>query len=219
MTIDPAMLQWLNGIDNDRKRSPNENYAREMMELFTLGADRGAYTETDIREQARALTGWRADWSDELGAHNFRFDPAAHDTGTKTDLRPAAATGAGRTPAASASRTRFTPPSSSPSCGATSSPPRPPPAPLKALIGIYTRSGTTRSARCVEAILMHPDFYAAPPMVKPPVVYLAGLLRALGRGIDTESWVWLCEQMRAAALPAAERLRLGRRALARHLDA
>ncbi len=58
VTVDPAMLAFLDGIDN-RKGSPNENYAREVMELFTLGADRGAYTETDIRQAAKALTGWR----------------------------------------------------------------------------------------------------------------------------------------------------------------
>ena len=52
VTRDPAMLLWLNGTDNS-KDAPNENYAREMMELFTLGADRGAYTERDVREQAR----------------------------------------------------------------------------------------------------------------------------------------------------------------------
>ena len=61
VTVDPAMLQWLNGNEN-RKQAPNENYGREMMELFSLGADRGAYSEDDIREQARALTGWRNDY-------------------------------------------------------------------------------------------------------------------------------------------------------------
>ena len=83
VTVDPAMLQWLNGAENT-KQAPNENYGREMMELFSLGADRGAYSEDDIREQARALTGWGYDWSNELGAHDFRFDPKRHDTGTKT---------------------------------------------------------------------------------------------------------------------------------------
>ena len=48
------MLIWLSGLDN-RKGAINENYGRELMELFTLGADRGAYTETDVREIARAL--------------------------------------------------------------------------------------------------------------------------------------------------------------------
>ncbi len=79
------MLQWLNGNEN-RRGAPNENYARELMELFTLGADRSptpAYSEFDIREAARALTGWRNDYSGTLGAHNFRFDPNRHDTGLK----------------------------------------------------------------------------------------------------------------------------------------
>ena len=83
VTVDPAMLTFLNGIDN-RKGSPNENYAREVMELFTLGADRGAYTETDVRQAAKALTGWRADWVDSVGLTNFRFDADRHDTTTKT---------------------------------------------------------------------------------------------------------------------------------------
>ncbi len=54
----PAMLQYLNNRQN-RKRHPNENFARELMELFTLG--RGHYTETDVKEAARAFTGWNFD--------------------------------------------------------------------------------------------------------------------------------------------------------------
>ena len=77
------MLVFLSGIDN-RRSAINENYARELMELFTLGADRGAYTETDVRQLARALTGWRADWIDPDGFVNFRFDPSRADTTTKT---------------------------------------------------------------------------------------------------------------------------------------
>src|SRR5262249_7217883 len=52
---DPAMLLWLDSTEN-RKAHPNENYAREVMELFTLG--RGRYTEKDVKEAARAFTGW-----------------------------------------------------------------------------------------------------------------------------------------------------------------
>ena len=64
------MLVWLSGIDNTR-RAPNENYARELMELFTLGASDASgypYSEDDVREQARALTGWRADWQSTTSA-------------------------------------------------------------------------------------------------------------------------------------------------------
>ena len=73
LTTDPAMLQFLDGMSN-RRGAVNENYARELMELFTLGADRGAYTETDVRELARALTGWRADYNG--GWVNWRWDEA-----------------------------------------------------------------------------------------------------------------------------------------------
>lgn len=73
----PAMLRYL---DNDRstKRKPNENWARELMELFTLG--QGQYTEEDIKNAARAFTGWSTDGRD------FRINVKNHDTGSKTFL-------------------------------------------------------------------------------------------------------------------------------------
>jgi uncharacterized protein (DUF1800 family) len=73
----PAMLQFLNNQQN-RKGHPNENFARELMELFTLG--RGHYTENDIRESARAFTGWAYDG--KTGA--YAFNPKVHDEGSKT---------------------------------------------------------------------------------------------------------------------------------------
>ena len=85
VTKDPAMLLWLNGSDNS-KDSPNENYGREMMELFTLGAGRG-YGENDVRQQARALTGFRNSWSQNSGPDQFRYDPQHHDSGVKTIFR------------------------------------------------------------------------------------------------------------------------------------
>jgi uncharacterized protein (DUF1800 family) len=72
---DPALLVWLDAPAN-RKGHPNENLARELLELFTLGI--GNYTEDDVKETARALTGWTV--SD--GA--FVANPAAHDPGEKT---------------------------------------------------------------------------------------------------------------------------------------
>ncbi len=74
---DPAMLVYLDNA-RSRKESPNENYARELMELFTLGE--GHYTETDIREAARALTGW----SVRRERCEFMVRPYAHDGGRKT---------------------------------------------------------------------------------------------------------------------------------------
>lgn len=73
---EPAMLRFLNNVQN-RKNSPNENFAREVMELFTLG--RGNYTEYDIKEAARAFTGWGI--SDE---DTFELKKNQHDFGEKT---------------------------------------------------------------------------------------------------------------------------------------
>jgi uncharacterized protein (DUF1800 family) len=73
----PAMLQFLNNQQN-QKGHPNENFAREVMELFTLG--RGHYTEQDIKESARAYTGWAYDG--KTGIYSFR--PKSHDDGQKT---------------------------------------------------------------------------------------------------------------------------------------
>ncbi|MBM3666269.1 MAG: DUF1800 domain-containing protein [Actinobacteria bacterium] len=200
VTKDPAMLQWLNGNEN-RKNAPNENYARELMELFTLGADREptpAYTENDIREAAKGLTGWRNDWSPELGSHNFRFDPNRHSTANKAifsgpsstfNVNPAANWNWDDVPRLCLEHplhasffveklwSYFVP--------------QPPSADTRdALASIY-KSNAYAIRPVVEAILMHPDLYLGPPMVKPPVVFTASLLRALGRGVDTEAWAWL----------------------------
>lgn len=59
ITIDGAMLQYLNGSQNI-KDAPNENYARELFELYSVGIGDGHYTEDDIREAAKVLTGWKA---------------------------------------------------------------------------------------------------------------------------------------------------------------
>src|SRR5262249_55970070 len=74
---DPAMLIYLDSNSNI-KGKPNENYAREIMELFSLGV--GNYTEHDIREAARAFTGWHTD------GENFDFNKNFHDFGEKTVL-------------------------------------------------------------------------------------------------------------------------------------
>ena len=74
----PAMLQFLNNQQN-RKGHPNENFAREVMELFTIG--RGNYTEADVKEAARAFTGWSFD---KNGA--FIFRPILHDNFAKNVL-------------------------------------------------------------------------------------------------------------------------------------
>lgn len=82
VAVDPAMLIYLDGNEN-KAGNPNENFARELLELFTLGvgtdsAGRPHYTEADIVELARALTGWRVN---ELSSE---FRPARYDGGMKT---------------------------------------------------------------------------------------------------------------------------------------
>ena len=76
---DPAMLKYLDNRVN-HKQHPNENYARELMELYTLGI--GNYTEQDVRESARAFTGYTLNADDE-----FVFNQRIHDDGPKTFLR------------------------------------------------------------------------------------------------------------------------------------
>ena len=77
MSKDTAMLVWLDSNRNV-KGAPNENYAREVMELFSLGV--GNYTEKDIQEAARAFTGWHHDTE----VVKFEFNRDLHDTGEKT---------------------------------------------------------------------------------------------------------------------------------------
>jgi uncharacterized protein (DUF1800 family) len=79
---DPAMLRYLDNNVNV-KAHPNENFARELMELFTLGI--GNYTEADVRESARAFTGWTFRHEDD-GSGTFVDAHARHDDGTKTFL-------------------------------------------------------------------------------------------------------------------------------------
>ena len=76
---DPAMMVYLDTNQN-RAAAPNENFARELMELFTLGEGRG-YTETDVREAARAFTGWR--YRPDTGV---TFERRVHDAGRKIVL-------------------------------------------------------------------------------------------------------------------------------------
>ena len=187
VTHDPAMLLWLNGTQNT-KDAPNENYGRELMELFTLGHGSG-YTERDVREQARSLTGWDSRWARGRGAYDFHFDSQRHDRGTKVVFRKS-----GRFDWSDTCRLCLQHPAhpgffvsklwsyfvGAPLPGSTAA----------ALERAYVR-GDHAIQPLVEAILLHPAFYEGPRLVKPPIVYNAGLLRAIGRGVDTTAWTWL----------------------------
>ncbi|MCF0052536.1 DUF1800 domain-containing protein [Dyadobacter sp. LJ53] len=89
ITKDPAMLSYQNGKQNE-KEHPNENYGRELQELFTVGqkdfAGNYNYTEQDVKEAARALTGWQVLNEYKTGSTSFDyiFTPSRHDTDNKT---------------------------------------------------------------------------------------------------------------------------------------
>lgn len=184
VTSDPAMLLWLSGAFNT-KWSPNENYARELMELFTLGAG-ASYTERDVREHARALTGWQRT-STGSGSGRFRYVRAAHDTGRKRIF--------GR-------RGRFDWRDSLDLCLAHPAhrrfvvtklwgafvPATPDRVTVRSLVALY-RPGRP-ILPVLEAILMHPALYMGPRQVKSPIVQTAGLLRATGRAVHDESLSW-----------------------------
>jgi uncharacterized protein (DUF1800 family) len=186
ITRDPAMLLWLSGTENT-KWSPNENYARELMELFTLGAGRG-YTERDVREQARALTGFRSDWRRGAGNVNFRFERERHDGGVKRVFGTS-----GRFGWQDAVQLCLRHPRHAPflvdKLWRYFVPAAPDAGTRRALEALYRKDFQVRPV--VEAILRHPALYTGPRMVKPPAVYTAGLLRGLGRGVDTQAWSWL----------------------------
>ncbi len=191
VAADPAMLQWLSN-DKNVKSYPNENFAREMMELFSLGADRGAYTETDIREQARSLTGWTFDEAPKRGAYGFHVDPRRHDPGRKTVFGRSGDWNWQDAVRLCVENPRhpsfFVEKLWSYFVGA------PPGAKTRdRLIATY-RSTDYGIRPVLEEILLSPEFYEGPPMVKPPVVHLASMLRAVGRYVDTAAWIDLCAE-------------------------
>ena len=88
VSTDPAMMTYLN-VDGSERNAPNENYARELMELFALGV--GNYTEKDVREAARAFTGWhvpreRGGRENKSSSRRPSSGRSAYDRGTKTVL-------------------------------------------------------------------------------------------------------------------------------------
>jgi hypothetical protein len=185
VTMDPAMILWLNANENRNKRI-NENYAREVMELFTLGADRGAYTEQDVRELARSLSGWVADWSRELGWNNFRWIQSEWDPNPKKVF--------GRTGNFSWEHAYrlcvYHPKHPSFFVAKLWSyfiPTAPSDADVASLEATYVNSDF-QVIPVVRAILKHPALYQGPRMVKPPAVFAAGLLRALARRVDRSTW-------------------------------
>lgn len=172
MVSDPAMLRWLDGQQNVAGAA-NENLSREFMELFALGHGDG-YTETDVREGARALTGL------QIGPDGaVRLNAKKHDSGSKTllgvtgNLDPTGYCNAVLNAPASAAYVvgRW--------WGQLVSDTPPTPSTLATIVAAY---GPGRDLTAMFlAMLTHPDFAAAQSsLVSTPVEWLVGLVRALG---------------------------------------
>jgi uncharacterized protein (DUF1800 family) len=191
---DPAMGSFLNLIGS-YKDEPNENFARELMELFTLGEGNG-YSENDVREAARALTGYVEGRTVGGVLVSTRFEPKNHDTGSKKIFGHRGNWGPHDVlrlvvqnhhhpeflvrklwsyfvdePLDASTRVR--------------------------LQNVYTGSGH-KLKPVVAEILDHPKLYASlgsPTMVKAPVVAIAGMLRATRLGVKVDDWVWVTSGM------------------------
>lgn len=170
--VDPAMLLWLDAQQN-RVGSPNENLARESMELFMLGI--GHYTETDVREAARALTGWVVD----RATGQVRNLAKRHDDGNKTVLRQTGnldvnsftdlVLSQANSPRFVTGRLWYRLVSATPPASDV----------VDRLVAAYGPNGDIMAT--LRAITKEPAFVdSASQVVKEPVEWAAGLMRALG---------------------------------------
>ena len=186
MTLDPGMQVFLSLLGS-HKRAPNENFARELMELFTIGT---GYSEDDVREASRALTGFVGVYENG-NLKDVRFDESRWDPGAKTIF--------GRTgnwkwddvlrlclehpnhPGFLVTKVwDFFVPKAIPA------------ATRKKLATAYTRSGR-KLAPLVRSVLESTHLYAdldRPGQVKWPAVYVAGQLRATGSAVANASWAY-----------------------------
>jgi uncharacterized protein (DUF1800 family) len=186
VTIDPSMLRYLTGELNVRG-APNENFARELMELFTLGVTDSAgaanYSQQDVEQLAKALSGWQINDDDPNAASSYFTQSRWYD-GPKLVFGKF-----GNFTAADAVNLVIGHPAhpafivtelwgefinEPPDAGS-----------LQRLISAYTGGGHELKP-VLEEILMHPALFASPDepnMIKPPVVYAVGAMRALGLGV------------------------------------
>jgi uncharacterized protein (DUF1800 family) len=176
----PAMLHYLDNTENE-KSHPNENYAREIMELHTLGVE-GGYNEQDVQEVARCLTGWTKD-----GRGEFTFRSEWHDDREKTVLGHTIPAGGGKSDGDHVLEILADHPSTA----------RyvcirlvrrfvaddPPGSIVNACVQTWQATdGDIRSI--LRTLLNHPDFGAAPPKLKRPFELLVSMLRATNANYD-----------------------------------
>jgi len=185
-----------------RKRGINENYARELMELHTLGVD-GGYAQKDVQEIARAFTGWTIDVPRQGGG--FRFESRMHDSGEKTILGKTIRAGGGKKDGEQVLDLLATHPSTARFI-ATKLARRfvadDPPAALvdRAAARFKETDGDIREV--VRVIITSPEFFAASSYrakVKTPLEFVASAVRAAG--VDVRNGMLLAQSMRQLGMP------------------
>ncbi len=174
----PAMMTYLDTVDST-KAHPNENFARELMELFSMGE--GHYTEQDVREAARAFTGYAFDRT----SLEFRLRPQQADTGVKTVL---GVTGPldGDGVVGAITRHPATPLFVARRVWTYFAEPNPEPAVVEDIARVF-RATDGDMREVLRAVFSHPAFYgpgAYRALVKSPVEYTVGALRQLGIQTD-----------------------------------
>jgi len=186
----------------NRRRGINENYARELMELHTLGVD-GGYTQKDVQEIARAFTGWTIDQPRQGGG--FRFDPRIHDNGEKVVLGVTIPRGGGKRDGEQVLDILATHPSTARFI-ATKLARRfvadEPPATLvdRAATTFTKTGGDIREV--VRTIITSPEFFAPAAYrakVKSPLEFVASAVRA--SGADVRNGMPLVQAMRQLGMP------------------
>ncbi|MEO0562931.1 MAG: DUF1800 domain-containing protein [Chloroflexota bacterium] len=170
----PAMLTYLDNVENEQSH-PNENYAREIMELHTLGVN-GGYTEDDVKEVARCFTGWSVN-----DAGKFEFVSDWHDDGEKVVLGERIPAGGGKSDgdrvieilAAHPNTARYVCTKLARRFVADAPPARL----VEALTASWAESdGDVRAL--LRTMFDHPDFWSAPPKFKRPFELIVSTLRA-----------------------------------------
>jgi uncharacterized protein (DUF1800 family) len=191
---DPAMGLFLNLVGS-YKGDPNENFARELMELFTLGEGNG-YTEADVREAARALTGYVEGKKVGGVLVSTKFDPERHDKGTKKIFGHKGNWGPHDVLRLVVDHHRHPEFLVRKLWSFFIAEPIDRPTRLR-LQKLYVNSGH-KLKPVVGEILNNGKLYAdlsGPDMVKSPVVAIAGMLRATRLGVKTDDWVWITATM------------------------
>ncbi|MGJ3240113.1 MAG: DUF1800 domain-containing protein [Anaerolineae bacterium] len=172
----PAMLVYLDNVVNERSH-PNENYAREILELHTLGVD-GAYTETDVMEVARCFTGWSVDDTGQ-----FQYRPEWHDDGEKVVLGQTIPASGGKADGDRVLDILITHPDTaryiSTKLLRRFIEDDPSDAVVNAISAVWQQS-QGHIPTVMRAIFAHDAFWDAPPKFKRPLEYVLSILRVLG---------------------------------------